>query len=648
MAQGGAAKPFVISDLRGGRNGSDPPLSLPQNQCVEALNVDWSEGTLGHKRGGSDTVAITGGTAFASGIQTLARHVPGNDETAAVMVGVDGTGLVKHLTGGTSWADATLSDAIATNYQHVVFVSLNGKNFAFYDSTQDRPHVYDPALSSPKYRRMGFVDPTTAPGAANSVTGGAYAAVLRYYRVRWLQLNGTIVVRRSEPTDSVSFTPDGAHLNATVTRPTAAGEDETHWEIEASLDNTTFYRLSQIVIATTTYLDSAATTTYSSNTVSDSIGTYSPPTSGKYAMTDGNRLLFAGAWETGGKNSRVWFTPVLGSSDQGDDERIVNTTLQKNFVDLNENDGGFITGMGGPLEGAPFVFKYRQIYKLVPTGDVSTPYLPRRRSDQIGCIAHKSICLSRDQAGNPALYFLGVEGPYRIGNEGIEYLGRDIEDIWAGINLGASTVVAHGISYPTIHQIWWWIATGSSNDPDTRIVFDVLLGKMVEGDRVRGGWAKHTGDAAAARCSVMFSNTLGATMSRDLKPYFGRSTGTVVLKGNTSATDDAGTTYQAYLKPRPIRMDGHKIGIGQSVLTAKAGSGVTITQTIDRDYGLETRTATVSLTAAASETRVVRKIEGSDMSGAVTIQTQIGDGSAVSNTWTMDELQIPVMVQETL
>lgn len=636
---------ITINDLRGGRNGADPPLALPPTQCVEALNVDWFEGTVAHRRGGSDSVSLTGGTSFASGLQTLIRHVPGSDETAAELWGVDGAALVKRLTGGTSWADITLADAIATNPQHVVGVSLNGKLFLFYDSTQDRPHVYDPAVS--KVRRMGFVDPTTGPTVADGGGVGAYAATPRYYRIRWLQLNGTIVVRRSEPSNSQSFTPDGSHANATVTRPTAASEDETHWEVEASTDDTTYYRLSQIVIGTTTYADTAAPSTYSSNTVSDAIGTYTPPTSGKYGITDGNRLLFAGAWETGGKNSRIWFTPVLGSSDQGDDERIVSTTTQKNFVDLNENDGGFITGLGPPLEGAPFAFKYRQTWKLVPTGDVSTPYLPRRRSDQVGCIAHKTICMARDQAGNPSLYFLSPDGPYRIGNNGIEYLGRDIEDIWATVNLGASTVVAHGVYYQTIHQIWWWVATGSSNDPDTRIVYDVLLGKVVEGDRVRGGWAKHTGDAAGARCSVMFANTLGASMSRDLKPYFGRSTGTTLFKGNTSSNTDNSSTFQAYVTPRPLAIDGHRFGIGQSIVTAKAGSA-TLTQTIIRDYGVETVTATVSLAASGSETRVVRKIEGSDMSQAKALQTQIGDGSAIDQTWTIDALAIPITKQDKL
>src|SRR5678816_209353 len=137
---------LTIKDLRGGRNGTDPPVYLPDNQCVEALNVDWYHATLCRKRNGSDAVTETGGTAFSSGIQTLIRHVPGNDETLAELWGIDGaaTPIVKRMTGGTSFANVTLADAIASHPQLVSWTTLNGKLFLAYDSSVDRMHVYDP------------------------------------------------------------------------------------------------------------------------------------------------------------------------------------------------------------------------------------------------------------------------------------------------------------------------------------------------------------------------------------------------------------------------------------------------------------------------------------------------------------------------
>jgi hypothetical protein len=147
----------------------------------------------------------------------------------------------------------------------------------------------------------------------------------------------------------------------------------------------------------------------------------------------------------------------------------------------------------------------------------------------------------------------------------------------------------------------------------------------------------------------MMSNTLGATMSSDLKPYIGRSSGTVIWKCDTAALDDAGTAYQAYIKTRPIKIAplGQNIGVGQThLLGSAAGVTTNITQTVDRDYGLETRTATVSLLIGSSQSRVLAKVEGSDMAGAGTLQFQWGDASALANGWTLDAAMIPIIGQE--
>lgn len=648
---------LVIGDLRGGRNGADPPDALPDNQAVEMLNVDNHVGLLANKRNGASAVSESGGTAFSSGIQALFRFVPGADETLAELWGVDGaaTPIVKRMAAATTFANVTLSHAITTAPHRAHAVTFNGKLYIAYDSTVDRLHVYDPLLSSPRVRVTGFTTPNP-PTIANSAGGGSYAATLRYYRVRMMELSGTVVIRMSEPSSSVSFTPDGSHTAAVVTQPVSLpGEQETHWRVEVSLDNVTFYKLSDVLIATTTYSDSALTTTYSGNAVSAATGEYTAWTSVRYLLTDGNRLLGAGAWETSGaKNSRVWFSPVLGTTDEGDDERVPNTTTHQNWVDLNENDGGFLTGLGGPVYGVPYAFKYRQIWRLNPTGDDTTPYIPKKISDIYGAINHEAIIHARDHMGNPALYFLSADGPCRVviyqGAATVQYLGRDIEDIWSTVNLAATTVVSHGVYHASRNQVWFWVATNSSNDPDTKLCFDVALGKFVEGDRVRGGWYKHTGNSATARCSVMFANTLAAAMSRDLKPYVGRASGTAIWKlDDASALDDAGTSFQAYLKTKPLRIAplGQNMGVGQSILVGKALDGVTITQTLDRDYGLETRTSSCLLTpTSAGESRVIKKFEASELAQAGAVQVQLGDAAAQTGAWSLDLLEIPIFGQE--
>ena len=656
--------PRVIADLRGGRNDTDPPLALRADQAVEYLNCHWKDTPFAAKRGGAAAVTDTGGTAFSSGLQTIFRHVPGANETAAELWGVDGaaTPIVKRMTGGTSFADVTLDDAIATVPKDVDSVTLNGKRFLAYDSSVDRLHVYDPLLAAPRVRRVGFATPAV-PTVANEGSG-SYAATLRYYRVRWLQISGTTIVRRSEPSPSVAFTPSGTGEFARITRPTAAGEGETHWEIEASRDDESFYlwygfeNSLHIAIATTVLDDAASPASIGNLNVGAEAGTFSRFPSVKYLLTDGNRLIGLGAWEStgadsGGKNARGWFTPVLGSTDKGDDERVPNQTTQKNWFDCNENDGGGFTGGGGPVNGIAFVFKYRQVWKLTPTGDVNAPYLPRKIRDDVGCIAHKSIAVGEDQSGSPALYFMSHRGPYRIVLKGgaltVQYLGRDNEVTWRSVNLAATGVVTHAVYYPSLHQWWVWIATGSANDPDVKMVFDVQNGFPDAHGQIRGGWAKHDGPSAAARCACLMSNTLGSTMSRDLKPYIGRASGTAVWKCDTSDLDDAGTDFQAYVTPRPVLglgELGHKWGLKEPYLLAKVLTGVTLTLTTNRDFGAETRTHTALLTAAGTETRVLKKFEGGEIGEADVISVQIGDAAAQEGAWVVDALVIPVAQQE--
>lgn len=665
-----SSDPIVIDDLRGGRNDTDPPMSLPLTQATEFLNCDWKDTTFGCKRGGSIALSTSGGTAFSGAIVVLARHVPGAADTAAELWAIDTTGgtPLKRLAGGATWADVTLDDAILSSEYEIVAVTLNGKLYLTYDSTVDRLHVYDPNLASPRIRRVGFATPAAPTGADTG--SGTYAAVGRYYRVRWLQTatigGATVVVRRSEPSAATALiTPSGTGTHLRVTRPTAASEGETHWEVEVSSDGTTWYLLAgrgvgaagtnlEIAIATTTYDDNTVAASYTSGDVPDVAGTYSRFPSVKFLMSDGNRLLGAGAHEasgadSAGKNSRIWFTPVLGSLDAGDDERVPNTSTQKNWVDLNENDGGAITGCGGPLSGVLWFFKSRQVWKLHPTGDVAEPYIPRKMRDDIGCVAHKTISIGEDQYGRAALYFLSHRGPYRVTQDGdIEYLGRDNEVTWRSMNLAATSVVACACYYPDRHQWWVWIATGSANVPDVKMVFDVQLGVEDQNNQIRGGWAKHTGTSATANSAVLFSNTVGASMSRDLKPHIGIA-GTAILKCDTTDTDDNGTDFQGQIRTRPLLTTkdlAHKVGMWEPTVIGKALASSNVSITLNRDFGKETRTTSISLAPAGSETRIVQKVAVLEMGEADALQITVGDASANDQQWTVDAVVVPVQRQE--
>lgn len=630
----GRLSTIKIRSLRAGRNGADPPDSIADLQCTAAFNVDWYRATLARKRGGCDAVSMTGGSTFSNKIHFLFRHIPGALETAAELWAVDAeaTPVVKRLTGGTAWADVTLFDAISGSTQYMQAVSFNGKLFIAYDSAVDRLHVWDGST----VRRSGL---QTAPVPTTGAPSGTGVTDTRTYKVAWTKQSAGVTVLRGE-LGTACAAVILANQTVVITRGTAPGEGETHWELYAASTNGVYYLMATTIIATTTYTDNNAT--ISTTTIAPTVGINTVFPSVKFLTTDGNRILGAGAWESGGLNSRVWFSPVLGDNNVGDDERYVNSTLQKNYVDLNENDGGYITALSVPLLGSIYAFKYRQIHKLTPTGDISTPYLHYEVSRVVGCVDASSLRLGEDQGGRPALYFESSQGPYRIGSNGLEYLGHDIDDLVSTINLAASTKVCHSIYYPEKRQWWLWVATGASNEPDTILVFHPLVGTATE-EGIRGGWTVYNGDLAAGRCACVFSNTLGASMSSDLKPYVGRSANNSLLKADTSTTTDNGTTFQAYVTSKVYvpAGEGIKFKTHYPTLVAQVGAAVTITVTVNRDYGLETKSGTVLLTASGAETRKRARAEGCVMSGCQAASFTIGDASAIASAWTIDELIVP-------
>ncbi len=371
-------------------------------------------------------------------------------------------------------------------------------------------------------------------------------------------------------------------------------------------------------------------------------------------IANDNRLVMVGSFETSGgyvtpKNTRVWWTPVLGSSDIGDAERLVLTTsaaLGSAYLDVE----AAITGIAA-LGSSVFVFSYRRMWTLEPTGLSASPY--RRFSldtGGIGCVHHNTIVQAEDENGSPCLYFMSHKGPYRYGANGLQYLGGDNEGIWSTLALGATYIVAHGVYHAAKHQVWWFISTTTDVIPTVRMVFDTRLGRTVSGDAVRRGWAKHGGTAAFGLCSVMFSNTVAASMSSDLKPHLGFASATgSILKCDSSATDDIGVPFQAYVETKEYGAIDKRHSIRDGVLIGQVASGVTVTVNARSDFGLDGNpSGSALLTAAGSETRVQKRLEGLQTAGIGTFAFRIGDASAASNQWTVDAVAVNVTEQEAL
>lgn len=631
---------ILVSSIEG-RDGSTPKFLIDPTKCIEALNVDWFESAIGRKRNGAAAISLTGGTEQTGVISTLLEHVPTFDQSGRELWSVDdeATPVWKRLAGGTAWANVTPYEAVTAQPWNITSATFNHKLFVTYKSGHNRLHVWDGS----SFRRAGL--PVASVVTAADHGSGSYANIVRYYKTRWINMVGGVPVVCGELSTSVQFTPSGSGLSARVTAPAPPGECETHWEVYASPDNANFFLQSQVVLATTTYDDTTLPYLYV-GAIPPPVNAFICPPSAKYLVADLTRLVMAAAWETSTEasmtptNNRVWWTSPLGATNTGDDERVSNTDAIKNYTDVPED----VVGLGGPMNGSVFIFSYNGVWRAIGTPVASAPYAVIKIAGVYGCIDHKTIITAEDEDGNPCLYWLSPIGPVRLGSGGFQRCHQDIDDIWRTVNLSASTRVAHGVFHRDRHQIWWWIATGTNNEPDTRIVFDTRLGRMVDSgidSSVRKGWAKHTGPSCAARCSATMSDTLGVTMSRTLKPHIGYNAGgTAVWKCDTGTTD-GGTAFQSYVNTRvytPWGIGSYGGMQEQAVLVCGAQAGVTIQLQCIRDRGAETLDFTLSIAPFASESHVIRQFDASRFAQAKCIEFIIGDAAAVDASWNLDVL----------
>lgn len=643
---------LVLADIQGGRSGKDVPTSLPAGQVAEALNIDYYYAKGGNKRWGASLVSLSGYSAQTTHDGSLIRHVPAGDETLAELwsFNADSGSLgkqVQRMIGG-AWTGPTVLDpllrALAPNATSEVHgASLNGKLFLTYkaNTTIDRLHVWDGTT----VRRVGIAPgaaaPTTAVGGAAAIT-----ADTRKYQVAWTKQTAGVTTYRSELTPF--STPQAiAVQTVTVTRPTLPGEGETHWELyAASLTDSygTEYLIATTIAATTTAADGNDILT---GAAAPDVGLNLVPTSWKYIMVHGNRLLGAGAYETG-RNNRIWFTAPLGAGDYvGDDERVPNTLFAKNFVDLDENDGGIITGFGGLINGSPIVFKTRGVYRLVATGNVAAPYQTTLTpiSRTVGCIRQETVVMAEDETGAACVYWMSRQGIYRYGTKGLQYCGLDIDDIWRDSSFGVNAP-PHGTYHIDKKQIWWWLgdSTTVNGIPNRKIVFHVQKGTTTTSG-VRGGWVYHSGPSCLAYASAMFARVSAAGVSTlDLLPYISQ-TGTslpVLMKCDVlGIVDDNGTTYQAAVTTGAYALAGMGnkcAAIEPGVLVQPYIPVVTIASDIGlaliRDFSEETLSDTVTFDAVNVNARWKFGRMAVNASGCSVAQVQYGDvGSKAAATW---------------
>lgn len=654
------ARPFALRGLKG-RNGFDAPIDVPDDQAIEMMNIGSLDASLGQKRHGSSTVTIS--SIHANSVASAGfRHVPGADEAAAELwimeFGGGSDGLHRILSGNVQ-SEPTMKDAVASEGWNMSAASLNGHLHFAYDSTKNRMHAWDGST----VRRSGLAMPTAAVFATAAQSAGAVTDT-RKYKFTLLQKSGSTIVRQSELSTASSaqvLTSERFTGNVTVGGSGVPDEGETHWEMWAASilnDYGTYHYIGEAQIGTSIE-DNNVTLTGDAPPL---VGTNSLLPSCKYVVATDARLVMTGAWETAvdgtnfgeitPKNNRVWWTPALGDRDIGDDERIVDTVRVRSYLDVDEATTGV-----GQIDGVVYVFSFRSCWRLTPTNNDTSPYVRTTISREVGCSRHQSITAGDDENGNPCLYFMSHRGPYRVGAFGLEYCGRDVEDLTLGS--GASTDRAHSVYHHERHQVWMFFESGESGAGlanDCLIKFDVTKGRRVQGQGVRGGWVRQSGISTWAHFSVMASNEFSPSMSVALTPYVGilMTPPTVWKLDDATATTDplvlgSERPFQAYIQTKPYQFagEGRYFTTTHPILLAAASLGVDIQVTCVKDFGLESRTSTVTLSPEASETRVSRVALDGAMDHAEYLSFTLGDAEAVSNAWTLDKLAFFVEPQET-
>ena len=402
----------------------DPgPVALVNGSCVGNLVLEM--------RQGMEQEDLTG-TGFTGPVLWMGRFVTnqGVEETWAA---ADNGGIaVLARKVNNIWYPVAFSDVpTPSNLIYMQAVGMNNKFFLAYDSDVNRLHVWD----GTQVRRVGM---PTATAPVVPASGGAGATVTRSYRKRYIVMQGTVILRRSEPSTVVTVTDK---LNIIVQRGALANEGETHWEVEAAdLPAGPWYRLGTPPVATTTFTDSNAAIPIADP--SDELGGGVPPPSAKYLATDGLSLMMGGAWETTAlptetqpKQNRVWYTPPLGSSDIGDDERIVHTLTVNGWLDVG--DAGPVTALAGPIYGETFVTKKATVAKLTPTGNVDAPYALSILTNSCGCVDQR-LMTQGEVAGQPAVLFADTNAVYALtASGGIGCISESIGSVLRGLTIVA-------------------------------------------------------------------------------------------------------------------------------------------------------------------------------------------------------------------
>lgn len=632
---------LVIADLRGGMDDEHPPHTLPDDVCELAENVEFFYTTLGERRLGCVPINIAGsGLDAEEDIVHLGTHLPATAEVyqaelwAVGATPLTSTAIAHRLGDQATWEPIDVPVGMTLDYSiPAVFrmrsQTLHGLFFLAANSNLDRMLVFDANFSTTALRLAGLAAPADAPTVMDSASGGSFTGD-RIYRVRVIEKDGSVIIRQSEPSPEVTFTPSGVNDGAIVTRPNLPGEGETDWELEASDGDGNFYIIATLPVATMTYTDTTQPATDYANvgTLSADIGDYVPLPSAKYIVVDQDRLVLGGSWENADQTSRVWWTPVSGDPGFGNLERV--SARLDSFVDLDWQDGGELTGLSDPINGVFYAFKWNRIYKFQRTGNFASAYDSFLLTPHRGAI-YGSIVNGMDEFGKGCVYFLDPSvGPMRVGSQGLQHI-QNLRGTWRHVNTKAGSIISHGVYYPDKKQVKWWVAVDGSDTPMETLVLQINQVRS-DGDGTQRGWAIATGRSTEAYCSVIHPETITDTVTGAPRltflPYIGLPNPDFIQRTDIGSLD-AGQEYVARIRTKPYILAGllNKWGAMAAALLAQPNDDpdVQIAVRFIRDFGKEVVQTFTDFTPDATEEQVIKIFDALALSDARVIQIEFVD-----------------------
>lgn len=626
------------------------PWMLPSGFAASAVNVDLSAHALMRPRAGTATVSGATGEAF-----NMATIRNGGTETLWVFSDwLTGTPSAAYLPSGGSFTSVSLIDTPAFNgldVEQCIAVAHNGKVFLAYNSAANRLHVWD----GTSVRRVGLA-PSAAATVANT-GAGAYAAILRYYKIQWRIFNGTtgVTSATSELSPVVSFTPSGAGTAARVTKPTTP-DGATHWCVYGSSDGTTYYNLTGILpVATTTYDDPTLPVAYSGGVIAPEAGLYVPPPSAKFLATNGERIFMAGAYETTAGTGettpsarRVWFTRPLGVTDAGDDESITLTGASRYWIDIDNEDGSPLTGLLSTLDGSVYAGTATSLWRLYDTGQADEPIRAERVVAGVGPRT-QTLMTATDTVDGAMVYFAAFDGPYRYSpSTGVQYLGSD----WVVLDSSVGNANAPRLRFcqfdPESRRIFWGLLDDNSSAYSKVRVLDPSLLRVVDGVW-RGGWSLHSyGYATRLQCAAVFGG----------KIHFGGASSGVsalIFKNDPTVSTDGGNAYTCSLTTPDVMFGDGSVNVRTEDPYIWKRRNLSVSLVASRDRGGSGNT--VSVTAAnesigGGETSWHRKkVEGLVQADAGSLSFELAVTTPIVNATSrhtdgVDRLVVPYMEME--